>query len=62
MGLEDKDIISNDTKETKNILEDYELSVKGFEMSWAIISSLVPRLGINNMQYNPSALIKTLVV
>lgn len=62
IGMDDEDIISQQAKETRRIIGDYNMSVQGFEMSWAIISSLVPRLGINNMNYDPSTLIRDLAI
>lgn len=62
VGINDTNIISNNAKETRIILNDYYMSTNGFEKSWAVISGLVPRLGNNNMNYDPMSLIKTLVV
>ena len=62
MQLMDKDIISVTAKETKLILDDYYMSTNGFDMSWAVISGLVLRLGVNNMNYEPISMMKTLIV
>ena len=61
-GIEDKNVISVESKETRSIMDDYYMSVKGFEMSWAIISGLVSRLGINTVECDPNKLVKTLAV
>ena len=56
-----KDAASGNAKETKSITGDYSAPIRDFDMAWAIASWLVPRLGINNVNHNPSTLIKTLV-
>ena len=60
--LEDKDIVSHEAKEIRSTLDDYFMSTKGFKMSWVILSSLVPRLGTNNLNHDSASLIITLVV
>ena len=59
--MENKETMSDNAKETKSIMDDYYMSIRGFEMTWSIASGLVPRLGTNNMNYDPATLIKTLV-
>ena len=61
IGMENKEIVSDDAKETKSIMDDHCMSIRGFEISWVIVSGLVLRLGTNNMNYDPATSIKTLV-
>ena len=42
-------------------MDDYHMFIRGFDIAWAITSGLAPRLGINNVNHDPSTLIKTLV-
>ena len=58
--MDNKDITSGNAKETKSIMVDYYMFVQGFEMTWAIVSGLMPRLGINDVNYHPSTLIKNI--
>lgn len=62
VGVTDAEIMSNNSKETKLTLNDYYVSTNGFDVSWAVISGLAPRLGNNNVNYDPISLIKTLIV
>ena len=59
--MDNEDVMSDHAKETKSIMDDYYMSIRGFDMTWAIASGLAPRLGANNMNYDPSTLIKALV-
>ena len=59
--MENKETMSDDAKETKSIVDDYYMSIRGFEMIWAIVSGLAPRLGIKNVNHDTATLIKILV-
>ena len=61
IGMENKEIASDDAKETKSIMDDYCMPIRGFEMTCDIISGLVPRLGTKNTNHDPTTLKKTLV-
>ena len=52
--------MSKKAKETKSELEDCMPTSKGFDMTWAVASSLVPRLGTHTLNYDPNKLIKTI--
>ena len=59
-GLNNNEIISNRAKETKSELEDCITTSEVFDMTWAVLSSLVSRLGSNTLEYDPNDLIKTI--
>jgi len=50
IGMVDKEAISDNAKETKSTLDDYCMLIRGFDMSWAIISELVIAQFIGNEQ------------
>ena len=61
IGMCNEEAMSYNAKETNCILDDYCMSIRGFEMTWAITSGLAPRPGVSDVNCDPSTLIKTLV-
>ena len=59
-GIDNNDVISNEAKETKSVLEDKITTSEGFYMTWATLYSLVPLLGSNTLSCDPNDLIKTI--
>ena len=61
-GINNNEIISNEAKETKSELEDCIATSEGFDMTWSMLSSFVPRLWSNTITYDPNDLMQSKIM